>query len=627
MVLLISASAATMQAANDPVYFWSDGFCFYVYLYGNPYDNAYLAPDSSYLDLSGTITIPETVTTTVTINGVPTEKTYHVAFIAQKAFKDCTGITGVNLPSGLTNIYDNAFEGCTGLTSIDFPETMKYIGTRAFSGCSGISSILIPENVTFIGSYAFADMNLTSIVWNAIDCPYSTGWDASNVTSLTIGDKVQQIPTALMKNGKITSLDLPLSVKKIGGYAFQNCTELTEVTIPDSITYIGIEAFSGCAYTKLIWNAIHCENASYMRTYNVTEAIVGDNVEYIPEDFIRYSKVQSIELPSSVKTIGDYAFGYCRNLKDIQLSYGLENIGEWVFCGCDSLEVVNMPNTVTSIGAYAFYFMKSLTTAILPPRVQSVGEAAFMGNLRLTNVGYIPRTLTSIGNVAFCYIPHLASIYVESGNPVFDSRNNCNAIIETATNKLIAGTSSTVIPNTVKIIGYEAFYRSPLDSINIPEGVEVIEDRAFDDGTLDFITLPSTLKSIGCSVFYYNITLYRVTCLALEPPTVGDAYCFYPCIRNGSILYVPEASFEAYKQAEYWKDFLYIIPIGHEPLRGDMDQDGVISIADLSDLIDFILAYNSTHIYYQNPYADVDNNGSYGISDISALIDIILCVE
>lgn len=616
-----------MQADNDPVYFYSDGFYYRALVFGNSNNNAYLIPDSSYLNLSGTITIPETVTTTVTINGVPTEKTYNITYIAQNAFKDCTGITGVNLPSCLTNIYDNAFEGCTGLTSIDFPETMKYIGTRAFSGCTGISSILIPENVTYIGSYAFADMNLTTVVWNAIDCPYSTGWDASNVTSLTIGDKVQQIPTALMKNGKITSLDLPLSVKKIGGFAFQNCTELTEVTIPDSITSIGIDAFSGCTFTKLIWNAIHCENATHLRTYYVTEAIIGDKVDYIPEDFIRYSHVQSIELPSSVKTIGKYAFGYCENLKDIQLNNGLENIGDWVFCGCDSLEVVNMPSTVTTIGANAFYFMKSLTTAILPPRVQSVGDGAFMGNLRLTNVGYIPRTLTSIGTAAFCYIPHLASIYVESGNPVYDSRNNCNAIIETATNKLIAGTLSTIIPNTVKTIGYKAFYRFSFDSIDIPEGVEVIEDDGFGDGSLDSVVLPSTLKSIGSWAFYYNITLFSVTSLAIEPPTIGNEYCFYPCIRNGSILYVPEESFEAYKQAEYWKDFQYIIPIGHEFLRGDMNQDGVITIADLSDLIDFILAYNATHTYYQNPYVDVDGNGYYSISDVSALIDILLGVE
>ena len=625
-VLFIIGTSITVQADNrdDDIYFWSNGFYFYTARFGNPHNWAWLVPDSSYQQLSGTITIPETVTTTITVNGEPTEMTYNVCLINASAFKNCTQITKVNLPSCLTNIYENAFEGCTGLTSIDFPETLKYIGGNAFSGCTGIGSITIPENVTYIGNYAFSDMEVSTVVWNAIDCPWGGNLSGPTITDVTIGDKVQQLPTAFAAESNITSIDLPLSLKRLNGYVFRNCKELTEVTIPDSVTYIGIGAFQGNNINQLTWNAIHCENASNMSTSNVTEVFVGDQVEYIPADFIRSSKVQSVDLPNSVKTIGAYAFGYCSRLKDIHLSENLETIGDWTFCGWDSLEVINIPNSVTRIGEYAFYFMKSLTRADLPPRLESIGEAAYMGNFRITSFGTIPKTLTDIGLVAFNYMPNLQSIVVEQGNPVYDSRNNCNALIETATNTLVAGSRSTVIPNTVKTIGYKAFNRLGIDSIALPEGIEVIEESGFDDCSLDFITLPSTLKRIGSWAFYYNITLYSVTSLALEPPIIDNEHAFYPCIRNGSILYVPEQSYQAYKEAEYWKDFQFIIPIGHEILRGDMNQDGKLGIDDLTELIDFILAYNATHQYFQNPFADVDNNGWYGISDITALVDAIV---
>ena len=525
----------------------------------------------------------------------------------------------------LKSVGNSAFEGCTGLTEVNIPNSVVYMGMRGFANCTGITSVTIPEAVSTLADDVFTGCPITSVTWNAINCGRGGGWDPTLITELTIGDKVQQIPMSFMHGAQISSVEFPITVKNIGPWSFQDCKNLTTVTIPDSVTNIGFYAFMGCTnLTTLYWNAIHCEDRGGMYTFYVTDAYVGDKVEYIPKDFIRSSKVQTIDLPNTVKVIGANAFSSCNRLKDIHMPENLEIIGESAFSGCDSLAVIDIPNTVTWIGDYAFYFMKSLTSATLPPRVEYVGEAAYMGNRRLTTVGLIPKTLTTIGPVAFCYMPNVESFVVEQGNPVYDSRENCNAIIETATNTLIAGTMNTVIPSSVKTIGTEAFYWSfNLDTITFPEGLEVIEESAFSDSRLTKITLPSTLQSIGNWGFYYNY-LTDVTSLAITPPTVGNQYTFYPGAKNGAILRVPEEAFEAYKEAEFWKDFMWIIPIGHEFLRGDMDQNGVVDIADLPMLIDFILKGNANYSFTQNPYADLDKNGYYNITDISILIDILL---
>ncbi len=157
----------------------------------------YTGSSSSDNTYSGDITIPASVNYSGT--------TYSVTSIGWRAFRGCTGLTSITIPSSVTSIGNKAFEDCTGLTSITIPSSVKSIGDLAFEGCTGLTSITIPSSVTSIGWAAFGGC---------------TG---------------------------LTSVTIPSSVTSIEGYAFYGCTGLTSITIPSSVTSIGDWAFFECS--------------------------------------------------------------------------------------------------------------------------------------------------------------------------------------------------------------------------------------------------------------------------------------------------------------------------------------------------------------------------------------------
>ena len=183
-------------------------------------------------------------------------------------------------------------------------------------------------------------------------------------------------------------------------------------------------------------------------------------------------------------------------------TYSVTSIGEYAFANCSSLTSVEIPNSVTSIGYLAFTSCSSLTSVEIPNSVTSIGDAAFESCSSLTSV-VIGNGVTSIGDVAFRNCSSLTSIVVAPNNAKYDSRDNCNAIIESESNTLIAGCMNSTIPNSVTSIGYSAFRScSSLTSVEIPNSVTSIGDAAFEScSSLTSVEIPNSVTSIGNYAF------------------------------------------------------------------------------------------------------------------------------
>ena len=233
----------------------------------------------------------------------------------------------------------------------------------------------------------------------------------------------------------------------------------------------------------------------------------------------------------SIKYAGSVAIPETVIYNDI--TYIVTSISGSAFYNCSGLKSVDIPNSVTMIESSAFYG-SGLISVDIPNSVTSIGEKAFYNCVRLTSVT-IPQSVTSIGDKAFEGCSTLNSIVIENGNTQYDSRDNCNAIIETATNTLINGCQSTIIPNSVKKIGSNAFYNcSGLKSINIPNSVTSIGNAAFMlCKDLTSVIISNSVKKIGDYLFSNCSNLTEV--IIPNSVTSIGVYAFSGCTSLKSV--------------------------------------------------------------------------------------------
>ena len=312
---------------------------------------------------------------------------------------------------------------------------------------------------------------------------------------------------------------------------------------------------------------------------SVENPLSGNYYSYVTGDVVIPDSVENNGTKYAVISISGSAFSYCSGLTSVTIGGSITSIEWQAFYECSGLTSVTIPNSVTSISGYAFYNCSSLTSVTIPNSVTSIGNEAFYNCSGLTSV-IIPNSVTAIGSNAFRYCNGLTSILVEAGNTHYDSRDNCNAIIQTDLNLLIKGCSSTVIPNTVTAIdnnafegcsgltsvtipnsvtsiGYEAFYNcSGLTSVTIPNSVTSIGYSAFNGCSgLTSLTIPNSVTSISNYAFSSCSGLTSVYCEATTPPTLGSYVFNY----YSPIIYVPCGSVSAYQNATNWSDYAWLI--------------------------------------------------------------------
>lgn len=312
------------------------------------------------------------IDSTVTYNNI----TYRVTSIAYQAFSGRTGLTSVTIPSSVTSIGTQTFSGCRGLTSVNIPNSVTSIGTQAFPGCTSLTSVTIPNSVTSIGNWAFDGCtSLTSLVFNATNCTSIGGGDYYSFT-----------------NCPISSVTFGSTVQIIPDYLLSGCTGLTSVTIPNSVTSIGDNAFSGC--TGLTSIVVANGNRVY-DSRNNCNAIIETNTNTL------HTGCQNTIIPTSVTSIGDFAFCGCSSLTSVTIPNSVTAIGFQAFSGCLRLTSVSLGEGVVNIGSQAFKDCGIIGELVIPQSVTTIGNNGFRNCYGINEITCLGRVAPTLGDYAF----------------------------------------------------------------------------------------------------------------------------------------------------------------------------------------------------------------------------------
>ena len=457
------------------------------------------------------------------------------------------------------------------------------------------TSVTIPASVTF-NNYTYP---VTGIGTSAFE-------SCSNLQSVSLPSSINTINTdAFYGCVKLGSVNLPEGLTTIGLRAFWGCN-LTEVTIPSTVTSIGNSAFNGNPLTTIVWKPATCSIGSdgsapfYSTDSKVTSFTFAEGVETVPAYICKnMNLLDTIVLPSSVKSLGQCAFMYCTNLKSINLPVTQKTLPVSFFEGCTSLESIELPATLTTISTDAFYGCTKLANVNLHEGITTINLRAFY-NCKLDTI-VIPSTVTSIGNGAFkgnptkaiVWKPKSCSIGSDDSAPFYSTDSKVTSFTFGEGVQVIPAylcenmnlLDTIVLPSTVTTIGAYSFKNcSALKGIQLPEGAIYMGDGAFMSCTslksfafpegekslptsvlegctaLEEVFIPSSVTTINQDAFYGCSALRAIQNLAFTPQTITER-AVNNVNKKTCILYVPIDYIDLYRAKAVWCDFINIIGV------------------------------------------------------------------
>ena len=513
----------------------------------------------------------------------------YITQIYKYAFYYCSSLTSVVIGDSVNSIGGYAFYNCSSLTSVEFVENSQLtsIGSAAFRDCSNLTSIVIPNDVTSIGDYAFYYCDLLIIYcevaskpsgwdyyWNG-ECPVI--WDCNNneytqdgyiLTTIdginyAINDSGAKVTNK--QNKSIETVHIPSTIEyrdkvynvtSIEAGAFESCNTLTSVIIPNSITFIGNNAFKYCynlEYNEKD-NLMYLGNESNPYLYLIEEdlysrddgdgaVVITDGCKFIANMvFYNCSLIASVIIPDTVISIGESSFRFCSSLTFVEIGNSITSIGEKAFESCGSLTSIVIPNSVISIGEKAFESCASLQSVIFEENssLTTINSYVFYNCISLASIK-IPNSIKNVGYYSFAGCESLTSVEIGSGVKSIDitsfmgcySLTNMEVIENNENFKMINGdlyskdgkelillvkgktATSFEIQNSVTTIGTYAFNEcSYLESVKISSSVTTIGDWAFAHcHMLSSVIFEenSQLNRIGSSAFIGCKTLQSIT--------------------------------------------------------------------------------------------------------------------
>ena len=553
-----------------------------------------------------------------------------VTSIGQNAFNSCGRLTSIVIPNSVTSIDISAFQNCNSLTSVTIGNSVTSIGRSVFQGCTSLSSITslnttpptlqssifqnVPANCAIYVPAASVDAYKAANYWSSrasyimpivepIVIEYTTDSANQQVTitnnqalfnSITIDGTPQTIGTGALTHTFASAGVHEVSFKLvnntgISGSAFNNCYDITSVSLPDSITTIGYEVFYGC------------------------------------------SNMTALTLPSSLVTIGDYAFADCASLTSFTIPSTVTTIGQYAFMSFQ-LSSFEIPDSVTTIGDGAFYgniYLKSITcNAVIPPTLGTdvfydvpeyspiIVPSASLSAYKSAS-GWSDRVIKTATSLMVLYTTDTPYQYVKITD---DDSYFTSVIIDGTSESLVGGELNyTFDTEGVHIVDFElvddteigagAFQScSEITGVIMPDTITTIGTSAFDSCSgIETFTIPNTVTSIGDYAFAACSSLYLID-IPNSVTTIGE-YAFSDCALTDVII--PNSV------TSIGMDAFYNNPLGSVDIGNSVTSIGDTAFGDCSSLFDIISRNTTPPTIYSDTFQNVPYDTTIEVPDSS----------